>query len=81
MDGKGRASDNIFIERFWRTFKYEHICLKKYKDGKSHFDGLLEYIKFYIYERKHWSLLYLTTNQVLKEGLPITNNSAILAKI
>jgi len=41
MDGKGRALDNIFIERFWRTI---HIYLKEYKDGKSLFEGLLAYI-------------------------------------
>ena len=81
MDGKGRALDNIFIERFWRTIKYEHIYLKEYKDGKSLFDGLLEYIQFYNYERKHQALLYLTPNQVFNERLPITKNSAILAKI
>jgi putative transposase len=81
MDGKGRALDNVFIERFWRTIKYEHIYLKEYKDGKSLFDGLLEYIQFYNYERKHQALLYLTPNQVFNERLPITKNSAILAKI
>jgi len=81
MDGKGRALDNIFIERFWRTIKYEHIYLKEYKDGKSLFDGLLEYIQFYNYERKHQALLYLTPNQVFNERLPITKNNAILAKI
>lgn len=80
MDGIGRALDNIFIERFWRTIKYEHIYLKEYKDGKSLFDGLLEYIQFYNYERKHQALLYLTPNQVFNERLPITKNSAILAK-
>lgn len=40
MDGKGRALDNIFIERFWRTIKYEDIYIKEYKDGKSLFKGL-----------------------------------------
>jgi len=41
MDGKGRALDNIFIERFWRTIKYEDIYLKEYKDGKALFEGLM----------------------------------------
>lgn len=54
---------------------------KQRKDGKSLFDGLLEYIQFYNYERKHQALLYLTPNQVFNERLPITKNSAILAKI
>lgn len=80
MDGKGRALDNIFIERFWRTIKYEHIYLKEYKDGKNLFEGLLEYIQFYNFERKHQSLLYLTPNQVFNERLPISKNSAIIVK-
>ena len=78
MDGKGRALDNIFIERFWRTIKYEDIYLKEYTDGKALFDGLLEYIQFYNYERKHQSLCYLTPNQVYNERLTISKNSAIL---
>jgi putative transposase len=80
MDGKGRALDNIFIERFWRTIKYEDIYIKEYKDGKALFDGLLEYIQFYNYERKHQSLLYLTPNQVFNEHLSITKNSTIIQK-
>lgn len=81
MDGKGRALDNIFIERFWRTIKYEHIYLKEYKDGKSLFEGLLEYIQFYNYERKHQSLLYLTPNQVFNEQLPVSKNSTNLTQV
>lgn len=81
MDGKGRALDNIFVERFWRTIKYEDIYLKEYKDGKALFDGLLSYIQFYNNERKHQSLLYLTPNQVFNERLPITKNSAILMNL
>lgn len=80
MDGKGRALDNIFVERFWRTIKYEHIYLKEYKNGKALFEGLLGYIQFYNNERKHQSLLYLTPNQVFNERVPITKNSAILTK-
>lgn len=49
MDGKGRALDNIFIERFWRTIKYEDIYIKEYRDGKALFEGLLEYVQFYNY--------------------------------
>ena len=78
MDGKGRALDNIFIERFWRTIKYEDIYLKEYTDGKALFEGLLEYIQFYNHERNHQSLLYLTTNQVFNERLTMSKNSTIL---
>lgn len=77
MDGKGRALDNIFVERFWRTIKYEDIYLKEYKDGKALFEGLVKYIQFYNNERKHQSLLYLTPNQVFNERLPIAKNSTI----
>ena len=43
MDGKGRAIDNIFIERFWRTVKYEHIYLHVYEDGLTLYKGLQQY--------------------------------------
>lgn len=58
MDGKGRAIDNIFIERLWRTVKYEHIYLHVYEDGVSLYKGLEEYLDFYNNERLHQSLNY-----------------------
>jgi putative transposase len=60
MDSKGRALDNIFIERFWRTIKYEHIYLRAYGDGQELNRGLTEYFRFYNQERKHQSLGYQT---------------------
>ncbi|RZM21873.1 MAG: IS3 family transposase [Pedobacter sp.] len=60
MDGKGRALDNIFIERFWRTIKYEHLYLKAYTDGRELTKGLNEYFRFYNQDRKHQSLGYQT---------------------
>jgi putative transposase len=56
MDGKGRAIDNIFIERLWRTVKYEHIYLHVYQDGLSLYQGLHKYFSFYNGERRHQSL-------------------------
>lgn len=56
MDGKGRAVDNIFIERLWRTVKYEHIYLNVYEDGLSLFKGLQIYFSFYNDVRRHQSL-------------------------
>ena len=56
MDGKGRAIDNIFIERLWRTVKYEHVYLYVYPDGLSLHRGLQWYFKFYNEERRHQSL-------------------------
>jgi putative transposase len=81
MDGKGRALDNVFVERFWRTIKYEYIYLHEFNDGKTLFEGLLEFIQFYNFERKHQSLLYLTPHQVFNERLPITKNSTKLNKM
>jgi putative transposase len=60
MDGKGRAIDNIFIERLWRTVKYEHIYLYIYEDGLSLFKGLQQYFIFYNEQRGHQSLDYTT---------------------
>ncbi len=60
MDSKGRALDNIFIERFWRTIKYEHLYLRAYEDGHHLHQGLSEYMHFYNYGRKHQALGYQT---------------------
>lgn len=60
MDGKGRAIDNIFIERLWRTVKYEHIYLHAYEDGLTLYKGLQNYFSFYNDERRHQSLEYET---------------------
>ena len=58
MDGKGRALDNIFVERLWRTVKYENIHLKDYQNGKELYHGLEEYFSFYNTQRPHQSLGY-----------------------
>jgi putative transposase len=58
MDGRGRAIDNIFVERLWRTVKYENIYLKAYSDGLELYLGLKEYFDFYNNERFHQSLDY-----------------------
>lgn len=60
MDGKGRALDNIFVERLWRSVKYEHIYLNVYTDGLSLWKGLDGYFRFYNQERPHQSLAYKT---------------------
>lgn len=56
MDGKGRAIDNIYIERFWRTIKYEDIYLKVYENGVSLYRGVKRYMHFYNTKRKHQHL-------------------------
>jgi putative transposase len=64
MDGKGRALDNVFIERLWWTVKYEDIYPKDYLDGKSLSDGLTAYFRYYNEERKHSKLDNQTPGQV-----------------
>ena len=64
MDGRGRALDNIFVERLWRTVKYEDIYLKAYNSLLELELGLQEYFAFYNDERLHQSLGYLTPEQV-----------------
>jgi len=58
MDGKGRALDNIFVERLWRSVKYEDIYLKEYDSVQSVKTGLDEYFEFYNHQRYHPSLGY-----------------------
>ena len=64
MDGKGRALDNIFIERFWRSIKREHIYLYAYDNGSDLYKGLAQYFHFYNNVRKHQSLNYQTPRQI-----------------
>jgi putative transposase len=47
MDGKGRALDNIFIERLWRSVKYDHVYLRPANDGRELYQGLKEYFRYY----------------------------------
>jgi len=56
MDGKGRAIDNVMIERLWRTVKYEEVYLKEYGSGADCKSGLSSYFAFYGHERRHQSL-------------------------
>lgn len=53
MDGRGRAIDNVFVERLWRTIKYEHIYLNPAASGTELREGLARYIEFYNAERPH----------------------------
>jgi putative transposase len=64
MDGKGRALDNIFTERLWRTVKYEEVYLHGYQTPKQAHTGLTTYFDFYNYRRPHQSLDYLTPAEV-----------------
>ncbi len=64
MDGKGRAFDNIFVERLWRSVKYEEVYLKDYRDVPSCVAGLKQYFRFYNEQRPHQALGYRTPGQV-----------------
>lgn len=56
MDGRGRALDNVFVERLWRSVKYEEIYLRDYADGAEAWQGLNRYFAFYNTARRHQSL-------------------------
>src|SRR4030067_2582993 len=64
MDGKGSYNDNLFIERLWRTVKYEEVYLKAYLDGRDARTGLGSYFRFYNTERPHQALDYRTPAEV-----------------
>lgn len=64
MDGKGRALDNIFVERLWRGVKYEEVYIKQYQSMRQARQGLADYFRFYNEERPHQSLADRTPGQV-----------------
>jgi putative transposase len=64
MDGKGRALDNVYVERLWRSVKYENIYLNDYKDLKELKGGVKCYFEFFNTERYHQSLEYATPDEV-----------------
>jgi putative transposase len=64
MDGKGSYNDNLFIERLWRTVKYEEVYLKAYQDGRDARISLGNYFRFYNAERPHQSHGYRTPAEV-----------------
>jgi len=68
MDGKGRAIDNIFIERLWRSVKYEHVYLFPASDGLECYQGLKTYFKYYNDERRHQSLKDKTPLTVFQQS-------------
>lgn len=64
MDGKGRWVDNVFVERLWRSVKYEEVYLKAYESVAEAKRSLAQYFTFYNEERRHQSLGKLTPNEV-----------------
>jgi putative transposase len=67
-DGRGRALDNIFVERLWRSVKYEEVYIKDYQSVPDAVRNLRDYFTFYNYERLHQALDYQTPAQVYLKG-------------
>lgn len=66
MDGKGRALDNVFIERLWWSLKYEHVYLVEHPTGRSLREGVCEYLEFFNVQRRHQSLSECTPREVYR---------------
>jgi len=64
MDGKGRYADNIFVERFWRSLKYEEVYPSDYESGQEAYEGVSKYICYYNTKRMHQALKYRTPLEV-----------------
>jgi putative transposase len=71
MDGRGRWMDNIFIERLWRSVKYEEVYLKAYENGTQARQGLADYFVFYNSRRRHQSLSRRTPDEVYHQTQPL----------
>ena len=69
MDGKGRWIDNVFIERLWRSVKYEEVYLHAYANGTEARTGLTRYFSFYNARRSHQALVYRTPDEVYFDTL------------
>jgi putative transposase len=69
MDGRGRALDNVFTERLWRSVKYEEVYLKEYREPAEAERGLRRYFRHYNHERLHQALGYRTPAEVHAAGL------------
>ncbi len=77
MDGRGRAMDNVFTERLWRSLKYEEVYLHEYASPRQARQGIGHYLDFYNYERPHQSLDYCTPAEVygqakIRESQPMS---------
>ena len=78
MDGKGSYNDNLFIERLWRTVKYEEVYLKAYQDGRDARASLGDYFRFYNTERPHQALGYQTPAEVFNlMQVEVTNGGMV----
>lgn len=69
MDSKGRALDNIFVERLWRSLKYEEVYINEYETPRDARQGITKYLKYYNEERPHQSLGYSTPAEVYNRNI------------
>src|SRR5206468_8121324 len=77
MDGRGRWVDNVFIERLWRSLKYEDIYLKGYADGRETKAGIGEWLAFYNHQRPHQALANRTPMTVWRDGAGTLGDEAV----
>ena len=75
MDGKGRWMDNVFIERLWRSLKYEQVYLAEYRTGSEARAGIDWWVRFYNQRRPHSSLSDQTPNEVYEEAVAPRNEA------
>ena len=80
MDGKGRYADNIFVERLWRTVKYEEVYLKAYASAGEARRELGGYFRFYNDQRPHQALGYRTPGEVFSEGQAPQNEESTVGR-
>lgn len=80
MDGKGRCLDNVFIERLWRSLKYEDIYLRDYENGAQLVRGLTQWFSYYNNDRLHQSLGYCTPGELYRDPVAYGAKPAVWAK-
>ena len=76
MDGRGRALDNVFVERLWRSVKYEEVYLHDYANVAEAIEAFKKYFAFYNTERLHESLNYKTPQEVYQQCAPLLLQAA-----
>ena len=79
MDSKGRVFDNIFIERLWRSLKYEEVYIKNYQSVIEATNSLKQYFLFYNKERMHQSLNDYTPEEIYFHNICINNEQGVFA--
>ena len=80
MDGKGRYADNIFVERLWRTVKYEEVYLKAYASAGEARRELGAYFQFYNDQRPHQALGYRTPGEVFSEATALREEESTVGR-